>query len=382
MQVRAWLVVSAAAVVLVGGGFAAATLSAEQPPLGRLEPAPEPEAVDPLVFPGVPLGDDTFVDDPAVVDNLAVFPIYAARAEGPEMVALDRAIAASSAEVREIGEVGQLVFRNDGDAPVIAVSGLVLGGGFQDRMVVRDFVLEPKSTATVAVRCAEHHRWSGARNGKITGGKFWGLPTMTGTYVRTVAERAEDQGEVWKAVDAVNRAHCKKPPTAALAGTLEDPALSKAREAVATEIVRHLDSLPMQESLVGLAYAVDGDVRDVRAFATSGVFRQLREALARTAALEALVEPRATNDVAARGPSEMPPRDQVAAFVRTIRDRPLTTREVVTGSTSTRYLYAHEGHGAIASWAPSGKRALVISRSFVAHPAETAPPPVPTCANP
>jgi hypothetical protein len=175
-------------------------------------------------------------------------------------------------------------------------------------------------------------------------------------------------------VDVMNAAHCKSSPTNALAASIEDKALEKTRNALAQSVLQFLARLPMQENLVGFAYAVDGNVRDVRVFATAQLFLQHRAVLSRTAAFDALAgRPKAPPipelRVEPHSPSEMPLRDQVASFVSSIRDNPDTVEEVsASGSTKTRYLYARRGYGAIAMWTPAGREAVPVTESFVASP--------------
>jgi ARG/rhodanese/phosphatase superfamily protein len=394
MRTGLWIGLALTTVAALGAAglhFATSPAELAEAPVPR-DADPEPEAEAPPegdVVPGTPLGGGASIAEPTIVENLVVFPVYAPKpAADTALVALDQAIASAQAEVHELGEgsVRQLVFENKSDQPIIAVSGLLLGGGRQDRMIVRDFVLEPHQLAEVEVRCGELHRWMTSRRGVDTGGKFTVLPTMVGSWIRGIAEGTGDQRKVWDAVDVMNAANCKSSPTSALAASIEDKALEKPRNALAASVLQYLARLPMQENLVGLAYAVDGNVRDVRVFATAQLFLQHRAVLSRTAAFDALAgRPKAPPipevRVEPHSPSEMPLGDQVVSFVSSIRDRPDSVEEVSSsGSTKTRYLHARRGYGAIAMWTPAGREAVPITESFLANDAAVRPQVPATCA--
>lgn len=426
MRPKTWLCLAAAAAMAAALAAMAVVVSARtgagtsapiqdarsgvmaRPPTSELAGAPADEEHAGLL-PGVPIGDGVTIDEPTLLDNLAVFPVYGARlVETERMTSIEEALSQGKAEVRELtadpsgAEVRRLAFENKSDEPVLALGGSVFEGGYQDRMIVRDFVLEPGAIAELDVHCAERSRWSPWRSSPLrtvdTRGRFAVLATLAGSYLKSTGELTKDQTLMWERVAEVNRAHCQAPPTGTLAATLDDTSLKRDRDAVAARVVRYLDSLPMNDHLVGLGYSVDGIVRDVRIFATNDLFLHFRHALGRTAAFEALAgrtaarhalvdakAEHATGDTG-RMAVEPPPSDEttaqgdVVAFVRSIREHPQSTAETQGGRTTMRYLYGKRGYGAIAMWRASGQHELPITASFVATPDGTTAPFKAECA--
>jgi hypothetical protein len=337
------------------------------------EPDRHRHRIEPL--PGAPIAKGMTVNEPVVFANLSVFPVYGIAHDTGPMTDLASALGEALAEVRELSdmprgaEVRKLSFENRSASPLLVPGGSVLAGGFQDRMVVRDFVLEPGEVAQVAVFCTEKSRWRGIRHGDITEGRFRVLPTLAGSWLRATGELEAEQARVWKRVDQVNAAHCKTSYTGALAATLEDAALSKRRDALAARVVEYLHAQPMSENLVGMAYAVNGKVRSVRTFANGRLFARFQETLSRGAAFEAIAR-RSRAKKRSKG-SETTRQEQVVSFVRGLLDEPQRAEDKPMGTLGkTIYLYGAEGYAAIAQRRrlQAHGEPVAIAASFIAKP--------------
>ncbi len=153
-----------------------------------------------------PLRDHT-VGAPAVFENLAVFPVFAARQEDiGDFTTLDAALEAKTAEVRELdaagadaetngsAEVNKLVIENRGKLPVLVLAGTVVKGGRQDRQIGADFVIEAGRTVPVDAFCVEHGRWNATRDGVETGGRFKSERVLAQADVRAAGQYEQDQG--------------------------------------------------------------------------------------------------------------------------------------------------------------------------------------------
>jgi hypothetical protein len=337
-----------------------------------VKPDPFSERRDVGLLPGMPLGDGLTIAPPNVIGNLSVFPVYGARYEEVvHVVALSDAIRRGRVTIKELGHVRELSFDNSGDAPVLGLGGSVLEGGRQDRMIVQDVVLEPQRKLKLAVFCTERDRWTPIRNGEHTRGIFDVMDTFAGSDLRSTGEIIKNQGLIWSRVGQINRAHCAASATNALAGTLQNPALSKRRNKLAKRVLRYLDELPMREHLVGMGTMVNGVVRDVRLFANHQLFDDFRKTLARTAAFEAIARPAklvtpAESKKLKKG--ETTAQDRVVSFVRSIREHPHTIEEKPMGDiTTTRYHIHKDGYASIAVWR-QGDRSVPITASFIAKP--------------
>lgn len=278
-------------------------------------------------FPGAPLGDDEHtVGAPVVVDDVTVFPIYARQQEDlGDFTTLERALADGVASVTEVGgaeegagegvaapiaqtrrgrgpqgvaqgraqgasdvpgQVNRLAITNGGERPILVLAGTIVKGGKQDRQIGDDVVVEPKSSVKVAAYCVEPHRWTAARDGKATGGKFEAAKTMAPSKVRGKGQYDNDQSAVWSEVGKANAAKGKAPATGTLLATLDDEAETSKREARARALLARLGEAPRPEAIVGFAWGVRGEVRGARWFAHAKIWALYRDALIATAAGE------------------------------------------------------------------------------------------------
>ncbi|MEL6134278.1 MAG: DUF6569 family protein, partial [Bacteroidota bacterium] len=95
--------------------------------------------------------------------------------------------------IRDRAGVNQLVIDNLSDEPVILLSGEILRGGKQDRVIAKDIVLLPNSTRNrVSVFCVEEKRWSSP--------KQWTYYHEGSMHLRRVVDQSQNQRQVWKEV--------------------------------------------------------------------------------------------------------------------------------------------------------------------------------------
>jgi hypothetical protein len=342
-------------VVLLGLAalVATATLAQEGPYRSSKPPAAAGSVRAAAPVAAVALQPGVTVGAPLAFDNLTLFPIYSAvqRDVGP-IVTLEQALAARTAEVRELGdgaEVNKLVIDNRGKESILVLAGTVIEGGNQDRQVGQDVIISAKTVAPIDAYCVEHGRWDGVREGEATGGKFTAVGGLAPTKVRAAAQYKEDQTEVWSAVAAVNAFHDLAPASGTLAATLDDERLAAERSAIAAKVSA---ALPRHPSLVGIAWAVDGEVRGLRWFMNQRLFSLYRSALIDASVLEAIGarqvaraagKPLARKKVEARA---------VVAFVREI-DRAAREEKATGAANVNEYRKAPKGAASRAMMKPA-----------------------------
>jgi hypothetical protein len=131
------------------------------------------------------------------------------------------AMASGQLSIIDRAGVNQLLIDNRSDQPVILLSGEVLTGGKQDRIIGQDMVLPPQSRRNrVPVYCVEKDRWSSP--------KQWSYYHEASMHLRRVVDQSQNQRQVWNEVDDELRrdkvasrtraytAHSKNPQYAAL----------------------------------------------------------------------------------------------------------------------------------------------------------------------
>lgn len=269
-------------------------------------------------LPGLPLtAYSARIGSPVTVENLTVFPIYAtADPDFAGAISLEHALEAGDAKVREVGEgdgggasVGTLVIENNGSAPVLVLAGTVVKGGKQDRQIAQDFVVAAKETVGVEAFCVERGRWQQNRDGRNTGGKFTASGMLAPRKVRQAAQHDGDQGKVWDEVAKTNAKAKKSASSDTLMATLDAKDITAQRTKLATAASAALAKAPSSDAVMGMAYAIDGNVRGARWFATRQLFEQHRDKLLHSAAQEALM-----SEPAAK------PKKVTAEHVRTVVD--------------------------------------------------------------
>jgi hypothetical protein len=294
--------------------------------------------------------DDRSFGAPTVLGNLAIYPVTSrSQVDVGPLVALDDALAKGNAEIRENsggGTVNQLVIDNKGSIPIFVLAGTVVKGGNQDRQIGQDFIIEGKKTTPVDAFCVEHGRWSGQRNGQVTAGKFDSTGVVATSKVRAAGQYKRSQSEVWANVSSTNAAHQKHSSSDTLMATIDDAAVAKERAALVTQIDGVLATVSPQADLVGVAYAIDGDVRGARWFSHHAVFELARKKVVASIALDAITAT-AEARAAGRAPSAKPAPGPtgVDTFVKDVEAQAVKEERVTPAANVNEYKESATGFG-------------------------------------
>ncbi|MBX3261936.1 MAG: hypothetical protein KF782_19785 [Labilithrix sp.] len=337
----------APAVEVAGGETSPVAPQAKTPRVSR--------TAGPPAEPGGPARAALAVDDrtfgaPTVLGNLAIYPVTSrSQVDVGPLVALEDALARGDAEVREKtggGAVNQLVIDNKGATPIFVLAGTVVKGGNQDRQIGQDFIIESKKTTPVDAFCVEHGRWNGQRDGQTTAGKFDSSGVVATSKVRAAGQYKKSQSEVWSNVSSTNAAHHKHSSSDTLMATLDDTAVAKARVAVVAQIDRALATVTPESDLVGVAYAIDGEVRGARWFSHHDVFELVRKKVVGSIALDAITAS-AEAKSAGRPPSAKPapPASAVEAFVKDIEAQAIKEQRDTPAANVNEYKESAGGFG-------------------------------------
>jgi hypothetical protein len=100
-------------------------------------------------------------------------------------------------EIEDRRGVNSLQFTNLGTQPVYLMSGEIITGGRQDRVVAQDFILQPGTRrANVPVYCVEEGRWGGKSKYQ-----YYHEGSM---HLRKKVDRDQSQSAVWKDIEEEN----------------------------------------------------------------------------------------------------------------------------------------------------------------------------------
>jgi hypothetical protein len=295
-----------------------------------------------------------------VLGNLVVYPVTShAQIDVGPLVALDDALASGAAEVREVdggGSVNTLVIENKGTVPIFVLAGTVVKGGKQDRQIGQDFIIDSKATTPVDAFCVEHGRWNAQRNGQGTAGRFRTADVVATSKVRAAGQYKKNQGEVWSKVGEATSSLHTQTASGTFVAAVDDVALARERGALAARIEQALAAVTPQDDVVGVGYAIDGEIRGVRWFAHHKIFAMQEKKLVNGIALEAITA-KAEAQAAGRAASSKPapaPAD-VYHFVDDVEKQPVEEARDTPAANVNHYKESPDAYGSSTMMKPSGK---------------------------
>ena len=194
--------------------------------------------------------------------------------------------------------------------------------------------------------CVEHGRWNGNRDGRATAGHFGTSEVLATSKVRAAGPYKKDQGEVWSKVSEANSANHQAPASSTFLASVDDATLAKQRSELAGKIEAALATVQPQDELVGIAYAIDGDVRGVRWFAHHAVFEIVRKKLVVGIAFDTIVA-RAEAQAQHRPPSTKPAPTPAAvdAFVKNIEAESVKENRDTAAGNVNEYKESGQAYG-------------------------------------
>jgi len=161
--------------------------------------------------------------------------------------------------------VNTLTIENFSDRPVFLMSGEVITGGMQDRVIARDMLIEPRSgRVNIPVYCVEEGRWtSGTRKKKF---KNYHEASM---HLRFVIDREQNQGAVWSEISKENKRDNIRTSTQAYTAHANSPDYIR-RENEYLSFFN--DKFQNRENIVGFVGVTGGIVMGCDIFATPDLF--------------------------------------------------------------------------------------------------------------
>ena len=258
--------------------------------------------------------------------------------------------------------VGEIEVANHGREPILIPGGTVVKGGKQDRQIGEDTVIPPGAVAQVKTFCVEQGRWTGVRQGQSTGHQFKSVNQVAAATVRYRANYDDDQSRVWQSVRFLNRASGRCPETGTYFALIDgsDPESLAEKQKQADAIQKHFAA--SGESVVGYAYAVNGQPVSVRTFAHPRLFQQHFESFLPAMCLEA----RMASGRGAGGADQPVDGNDVVKMVRKINRGAQTSRTTAAGNRVEIRRAACGAHGAC--WIPVDGTWVPVTEDWTANP--------------
>ena len=187
------------------------------------------------------------------------------------------------------GSVNTLLMENVSNDTIYIMSGEVVKGGQQDRVIQQDFVLRPHSgKKDLSVFCVEHGRWTA--NG--TGQQFSSYFNVSSVSLRKVIEKEKDQTKVWDKVSEINSSN----GTTTASGTYTAIGQSKEFSEKLKQYQSFFkDKFNGDEKVIGVIVVSGNKVIGCDMFATNDLFRKNFENLLASYATEAIMHGTAVN---------------------------------------------------------------------------------------
>jgi hypothetical protein len=288
-------------------------------------------------------------DEVATYANLAVYPIYGtASPAASDYISLDEGLKQGTVVVSETGgtvpplvrnrppsatrqtiqrpaqqvqqqvqgsgTVNTLWLTNKSGKKLFIMTGEIVAGGKQDRIIQKDVLIPPtKEPINLSVFCVEQQRWV-ANNGIVTfapaAGGAGGLADPT---LRGKSQNDRNQQAVWSQVESTSRRLKTENATKTYQANLNDPKLKQSVEGFVAAIEK---AFPVQRAS-GAVVAINGKLVWMDRFMDNAMFRKYWPKMIRSYAIDAIQSRERT-------PTPKPPTYDAAMRFAAARDGKMT----------------------------------------------------------
>ncbi len=229
--------------------------------------------------------------------NLTLFYMHGPdTVPGKTVLTLKEAMEKKVVTVHETSNVNTLTIENTStEVEVFVMSGDVVKGGKQDRVIAFDLVLPAKSgVVPLPSFCVEHGRWT-KRGAEATDKFACSDSQICSKELKVAVNGSRQQGEVWKEVEAaqgkisnnIGRNVQSGASPSSLQLALEDKDLQAKVAEYETALAGGCRQAP---DIIGMAVVVNGEVSGADVFGSADLFRKLYPKLLKAAATEAFAE--------------------------------------------------------------------------------------------
>ena len=161
--------------------------------------------------------------------------------------------------------VNTLSFENFSDQPVFIMSGEVITGGMQDRVIAQDMIIPPRSgLVDIPVFCVEKGRWTGGTKNK----KFKNYHEAS-MHLREVIDRTQNQNAVWNEISKENKRDRIRSSTEAYTAHANSPQYIRRENEY---LAFFNEKFRNKENIVGIVGVSGGVVIGVDLFASVDLF--------------------------------------------------------------------------------------------------------------
>jgi translation initiation factor 1 (eIF-1/SUI1) len=232
-------------------------------------------------------------------ENLRLYPVYAKETfkstfkNVGKYMTLQEALTKNKVKIKEKSEggtVNTLSIENISGDTIIVITGDVVKGGKQDRIINKDLLLSPGSgKKDLPVYCVESGRWSSgasvASNGSAAA-EFKGYYNKGAMSLRKVVEKEQDQQKVWSKVDEINSNNKTSTSTKTYTAITGSADFTKKQEKYMAFFKNKFATDP---NVIGVVVVSGNKVLGCDMFATHDLFAQQYQSLLHSYVTEAVV---------------------------------------------------------------------------------------------
>ncbi len=227
--------------------------------------------------------DRISIETPYHYKNLTIFPITLSnQTDSRNYLTLDEGFKRNLLIIREVdqGEVNTVLLKNKSNDLIFGMSGEVVVGAKQDRMLKNDILIPPRSGwLKVPVYCVEHGRWVAVSD------QFYSKEFAASPGLRQRAAETKDQSEVWNEVARSQAALGVSPATGAFGKIYE----SKEVQGQSKPYEESFADLPQRSSTtIGVVVAIGDRLVCADIFAHHKLFNKMWKKLLRSYVIDAL----------------------------------------------------------------------------------------------
>lgn len=230
------------------------------------------------------------IGSPRIAGELAVFPIISPNPAVSHWLTLSEALAKGVAHITEIsdgGSVPTLLFRNDGETPVLLLDGEELVGAKQNRVLNLTILAPALSEIRIPVSCIEQGRWHWrsrhfeAANRTLYASARAEKMAQVSRSMRVADDYRSDQSAIWDSIHHKAANFDVRSSTGAASDIFDD------RGSMLDQMVGEISAVSGQ---VGAAFWLRGELSGVELFGSADMFSRLLPKLVRSYGLDALDE--------------------------------------------------------------------------------------------
>ncbi|MGB9720675.1 MAG: ARPP-1 family domain-containing protein [bacterium] len=215
--------------------------------------------------------------------NLKIYPLeITVPLVSRDFTTLDQAMDKGWLKIREVGsgEVNKVEIKNNGNEPVFVLTGEMITGAKQDRMIKADVLLPPNSGwVKVEVFCVEHGRWVSVSEEFKSGG------LVVPNTVRQSAKVNESQAEVWAEVARTQDKLGIASGTGTVRANYEDKEVQRSIE----EYAAGFGKIPkLSKSTIGVVVTTRDRIICLDMFANNSLLSKLWKKLIKSYAMDAI----------------------------------------------------------------------------------------------